>query len=113
MFSMAIVGPWAAYAVYRGLRAMGSPTWLQVFCAMAVANLTTYLVTSVHLAVAHPDEAGGFLGALAKFSALFALTQIPLALIEGLLGVLLFGFLARAARPELVRLGVVKEPAHV
>ena len=45
--------------------------------------------------------------------ALFAVTQVPLAIAEGLLGVLLVGFLTRAARPELTRLGLLKEDAGV
>ncbi len=108
-FSMAIAGPWAGYAAYRLLGRVTRATWPPVFAAMAVANLATYAVTSVQLAIAYPDAASGLPGALAKFLSLFALTQIPLAIAEGLLGVLLFGFLSRAARPELVGLGVVPE----
>lgn len=109
VFSMAIAGPWAGYAAYRALRRIATATWPAVFAAMAVADLATYVVTSVQLAIAYPDAASGIPGALAKFLALFAVTQIPLAVAEGLLGILLFGFLTRAARPELVRLGVVED----
>lgn len=110
VFSMAIVGPWVAYGVYRALKAMATPTWLQVACAMAFANLATYVVTSAQLAIAYP--AGGFGAAFAKFAGIFAVTQIPLAIAEGIVGVLVFGFLLRAARPGLERLGVVKEASH-
>lgn len=111
-FSMAIVGPWAGYGAYRVVKKLAAPSWLQVFTAMAVANLATYVVTSVQLALAYPDPASGVTGALAKFATLFAATQVPLAIMEGLVGILVFGFLLRAARPELVRLGIVKETAH-
>ncbi|MDO5676961.1 MAG: energy-coupling factor ABC transporter permease [Propionibacteriaceae bacterium] len=110
VFSMGIVGPWVAYGVYRGLKAMGSPAWLQIALAMAFANLATYVVTSAQLAIAYPE--GGFGAAFAKFASIFAITQIPLAIAEGILGVLVFGFLMRTARPGLVRLGVLKETAH-
>lgn len=114
VFSMGIVGPWVGYGVYRGLKAMSSPVWLQLFFAMALANLSTYVVTSIQLAIAYPDPASGFGGAVAKFGSIFALTQIPLAIAEGILGILLFGFLTRAARPGLERLGVLpREMAHV
>ena len=44
----------------------------------------------------------------------FAVTQIPLSIAEGVLGVLLFGFFTRVAPAELARLGVItKEAAHV
>ena len=39
--------------------------------------------------------------------AVFAITQIPLAIVEGLVGLLLFNALLEWARPELVSLGVV------
>lgn len=112
VFSMAIVGPWLGYACYAALKA--APFAVRVFVAMAIADLSTYVCTSVQLALAHPDPESGFTGALAKFSSLFALTQIPLAIVEGLIGVLLFRALAAYAKPELTSLGVFgKEAAHV
>ena len=114
VFSMAIAGPWAGYGVWRLLKAAKAPTWLGVFSAMAVANLFTYCVTSLQLALAYPDATTGFLGAVAKFLGVFAVTQIPLSIAEGVLGVLLFGFFTRVAPAELARLGVItKEAAHV
>ena len=113
VFSMAVVGPWAAYGVYRAVSRLSAPLWASVCLAMAVANVATYAVTSVQLALAYPDPVSGLGGALVKFLALFAVTQVPLAVAEGLLGVLLVGFLTRAARPELARLGLLKEDAGV
>ncbi|MBK7820652.1 MAG: energy-coupling factor ABC transporter permease [Tessaracoccus sp.] len=116
VFSMAIAGPWAGYGVWRLLKAAKAPTWLGVFFAMAVANLVTYCVTSVQLALAHPDAATGFWGALVKFAGIFAVSQVPLSIAEGVLGVLLFGFFTRVAPAELIRLGVIskdREVAHV
>jgi len=105
VFSMAIAGPWAGYAAYLALRRVHAAT--AVFAAMAGANIVTYAVTSVQLALAHPDPASGFVGALGKFLAVFAVTQIPLAIAEGIAGVLLFGFLAKVAAPELARRGLL------
>ena len=114
VFSMAIAGPWAAYAVWRLVRVGKGPMELGVFLAMAVADLVTYCVTSLQLALAYPDP--NLLGALAKFAGVFALTQIPLALMEGLVGVLLFRVLVKVAAPELARRGLIntaqKEAAH-
>ncbi len=93
VFAMAVVGPWAAYAVYAAALRTRAPYWLGVFLAMAVANLATYVTTSVQLALAYPDAASGLPGALAKFLGVFAVTQVPLALAEGFLGVLVFRML--------------------
>lgn len=109
VFSMAIAGPWAAYAVWKLVRASNGPMEVGVFLAMATANLATYVVTSFQLAIAYPDP--GLLGGFAKFASVFALTQIPLALMEGLVGVLLFRFFAKAAGPELARRGIINQPA--
>ncbi len=106
-FSMAVVGPWAGYGAYRLTRALGGGLLPGVFVGMAIADLATYLTTSAQLALAFPDAASGFAGALVKFLGVFALTQVPLAVGEGLLGVLLFRALTSSARPELERLGLL------
>ncbi len=107
VFSMAIVGPWAGYAVYRLLRRYDVPLMGAVFCAAFVADLSTYCVTSVQLALAFPDPGSGFLGALGKFGSIFAVTQIPLAVSEGLLTVLVMRLLVQSSKGELTRLGVL------
>lgn len=113
VFSMAIVGPWAGYAAYRLIRG-----WLParldaaVFAGAFVADLSTYCVTSVQLALAFPDPDSGFAGALAKFGGIFSLTQIPLAISEGLLTVLVIRLLRQSSAPELARLGVVPASAR-
>ena len=87
------------------LRRFGSSA--AIFAAMFCANFSTYCVTSLQLALAHPDPVSGFWGAAAKFLAVFAITQIPLAVAEGFVGVLLFRFLAGVVRPELERRGII------
>lgn len=113
VFSMAIAGPWVGYALYRVVRPLNATA--AVFVTMASANLATYCVTSLQLALAYPDPATGFFGAAAKFLAVFAVTQIPLALTEGIVGILLFRFLSTVAAPELERRGILaaaKEDVH-
>ncbi|MGY1632538.1 energy-coupling factor ABC transporter permease [Geodermatophilus sp. SYSU D01186] len=110
-FSMAVVGPWAGYGAYRLTRRLGGGLLPGVFAGMAVADLATYVTTSLQLALAFPDAQSGFAGAVAKFLGVFAVTQVPLALAEGLVGVLLFRVLTVNARPELQRLGVLPRPA--
>jgi cobalt/nickel transport system permease protein len=106
-FAFAVVGPWVGYGVYRLARALGSGLLPAVFAGVALADLATYITTSLQLALAFPDASTGLTGALLKFLGVFAVTQIPLAIGEGLLGVLLFRVLTTNARPELERLGVL------
>ena len=105
VFSMAIAGPWIGYGAYRLLRRFGSSA--AIFAAMFCANFSTYCVTSLQLALAHPDPVSGFWGAAAKFLAVFAITQIPLAIAEGFVGVLLFRFLGTVVRPQLEARGIL------
>jgi cobalt/nickel transport system permease protein len=71
--------------------------------------LATYTVTSFQLAFAFPDPAGGFTGSLMKFMTIFSVTQIPLALAEGFLTVLIMRALAVYAPDDLLVLGSTKE----
>ena len=101
IFSMAIVGPFVAYGVFKLARSLGASLAVGVFLAASLADLMTYVTTSVQLAWAFPDPAGGFMVSLAKFAGIFAVTQIPLAISEGLLTVLVFNALARFNPKEL------------
>ncbi len=109
-FSMAVVGPWVGYAGYRLARRLTGSMAIAIFTAMFLADLSTYATTSVQLALAFPDPVTGYLGALGKFMGVFAVTQIPLAVAEGLLGVLVFRVLTTVAAPELIKLGVLTAP---
>jgi cobalt/nickel transport system permease protein len=108
-FSMAIVGPWVAYGIFRGLRALGSSFALAVFLAATLGDLATYVCTSLQLALAFPDPAGGIAGAAVKFLAVFALTQIPLAIAEGLVTVILMNAIRTLNAPDLKALHVLPE----
>ncbi|MBM7368614.1 energy-coupling factor ABC transporter permease [Gordonia hydrophobica] len=112
-FSMAIVGPWIGYATWRLARLLQAPMAVGIFAAMFTSDLATYCMTSVQLGIAFPDASSGILGSVVKFLSIFAVSQIPLAVIEGFLGVLVFQVLTRIAGPELERLKVFakKSPA--
>lgn len=101
VFSMAIAGPWVAYAVFRGARWVNAPLAVAVFLAATLGDWATYLVTAGQLALAFPDPVSGFAGAMVKFASVFALTQIPLAIIEGLLTVIVVNLLNQYSRDEL------------
>ena len=112
VFSMAVVGPWVGYGLFRLLAA--APFMVRVFVGVAVADLATYVTTATQLALAYPE--GGFVEAWGRFLGIFAVTQVPLAIVEGLVGVLLINALIAWARPEMEDLEVVpaetKEPAR-
>lgn len=110
-FSMAVVGPIVSYAVYRTAKRLGAPLWLSVFLAAALGDLLTYVTTSVQLALAFPAEAGGVMASLAKFMGVFAVTQLPLAVSEGILTVVVFNILTAYNKQELRELSVLTKEA--
>ena len=85
VFSMGIMGPVVAYATWMVCKKTRVPTPARVFLAVALSDLFTYLTTSVQLALAFP--ATGFTNAFLKFASVFAVTQIPLAIGEGILAI--------------------------
>ncbi len=101
VFSMAVAGPWVAYALFRLLRGTGRSLGFSTFLAATLGDLTTYVVTALQLAVAFPDPVSGFQGAAIKFLSVFAVTQIPLAVSEGLLTVLVVNLVLKYSRDEL------------
>ena len=107
VFSMGIVGPFVGYGSWRLARRFGWSDRVGIFLALALADFTTYLMTSFQLALAFPDPVSGLAGAMTKFLGVFAFTQVPLAIAEGILGVLVFRVLLDIAGPELQRLGVM------
>ena len=98
-FSMAIAGPIVSWLVYKGLKSAGVNKKVTIFLAAFLGDLFTYCVTSFELALAY--HTGGFGAALVKFLANFAATQIPLAIIEGILTVVIMIGLEAYASDEL------------
>jgi len=101
VFSMAIVGPWVAYAVFHGAQGLRAPLAVGVFLAAMLGDWATYLTTAGQLALAFPDPVSGIAGSFVKFVAIFIPTQLPLAIIEGLLTVVVVNLLNQYSRDEL------------
>ncbi len=99
IFSMGIVGPLVAWLVYKGVKKANGPTLLGVFLAAALANLMTYVVTATQLALAFPIPSFGV--AVSNFMMIFAVTQIPLAIAEGVLTVVIFDYVMKL-RPDIL-----------
>jgi cobalt/nickel transport system permease protein len=100
-FSMGIVGPLVAYLVYKALRGIAGFN-IAVFAAATFGDLATYVTTSIQLALAFPAPVGGVLKSFLGFAGIFALTQVPLAIIEGLVTVLLLRYLLEL-KPDVFR----------
>lgn len=95
--SMAVVGPYVAYGVWKLVGRLIGPGAVAIFLAAMLGDLATYVTTAFQLALAYPDQVSGFAGALTKFLSIFAITQIPLAIAEGLLTVVVLHALAGRA----------------
>jgi len=106
--SMAVAGPLVAYSVFALCRKSGVSERIGIFTAAFLCDLFTYVVTSVQLAFAHPAADGGITVSIIKFLSVFAVTQIPLAVIEGLLTVVVFNILSSYAIDEMKGLGFLK-----
>lgn len=108
VFSMAIIGSFTAYGVYRLGCRLGLSVRIAIFLAATLSDLATYVTTCVQLAAAFPDPNGGVLGSLVKFMGVFAVTQLPLAVSEGLLTVIVMNMLTGYSRSELEELNVLR-----
>lgn len=108
-FSMAIAGPIVSFGIYRLCKKLKVNKWVAVFLAASIGDLFTYCVTSLQLSIAYPSEAGGVMASVPKFLGVFAPTQLPLAILEGVLTVLVMMALESYAKSELKMIGFLKE----
>ncbi len=108
VFSMGIAGPAIGYLIYKCATRCGLNLYLAAFLASAFADFTTYVVTSLQLALAFP-AASGVLTSFEAFLAIFAVTQIPLAIAEGIVTALMFKYILQAKGDVLVSLNVVPQ----
>jgi cobalt/nickel transport system permease protein len=107
--SMGIVGPLVGWAIYRALRDTKVNMFFTVFLACAFADLFTYVTTSLELALAYPAAIGGVVSSFVVFLGIFAVTQIPLAIVEGVILALVFKYIVQMKPEILVRLKVFPE----
>ncbi len=91
-FSMAIAGPFLAFAIYQLLKKKNRS--VAVFLAATLGDLFTYVITATQLAIVY-HEGIGFGAALGKFLSIFAVTQVPIAIVEGLLTVVVVNLMVR------------------
>lgn len=101
IFSLAIVGPFVAFYLYKLLLKIKLKGYISLFIATFVGTMATYITTSIQLGLAYPDPSGGFITAAMKFLSIFAVTQIPLSIIEGFITVWIFDILRKQGIPTL------------
>jgi len=105
VFSMAIAGPLLSCAIYKICMKLRIKKMVAIFLAASLGDLFTYCVTSLQLAIAYPSKTGGVTLSVAEFLGVFAPTQLPLCILEGILTVIIMMALESYARPELLAIG--------
>ncbi|KIL08869.1 cobalamin biosynthesis protein CbiM [Clostridium botulinum] len=108
-FSMSIAGPILSYIIYILCKKLKVNKKLGIFLAASLGDLFTYCITSLQLAIAYPSPDGGIGASAIKFLGVFAPTQIPLAIVEGILTVIVIIGLETYAKSELTSIGFMKE----
>ncbi len=103
-FSMAVVGPFVSYGIYKVLGRKSKNKSLAVFLAASLGDLATYIITSIQLSLAFPDAMGGIAASLTKFLSVFAVTQIPLAIVEGIITVMVFNLIQEYRKEGVIKL---------
>ena len=107
-FSMAVVGPFVSYGIFKALKKENGNNSLAVFLAAFLGDLITYVITSIQLALAFPDLASGFAGSLGKFLSVFAVTQIPLAIVEGIITLIVYNLLVEYSKEGVISIETIK-----
>ena len=107
-FSMAIAGPFVSYGLFQLFKKLKVDRKVSVFFAAFLGDLFTYCVTAFQLSLAH-NSATSFSVALKEDLVIFAGTQLPLAIVEGILTVVIVIGLESYAKPELKAVGYIME----
>jgi cobalt/nickel transport system permease protein len=90
LFAMAVIGGITAYGTYYLLKKVRTPIWLCVFFGTFVGDIMTYVTTSIQLGLAFPGVNESIMNSIIKFLSVFAINQIPLAISEGILTLLVY-----------------------
>jgi cobalt/nickel transport system permease protein len=108
--SMGIVGPFVGYVLYRALRDTPVSISWTIFLVTFFADLSTYVVTSFQLALGAVQPAtGSIVSSVILFLGIFAVTQIPIAIVEGIVLALVFKYIVLLKPEILLRLKVFSE----
>ncbi|WP_048056365.1 energy-coupling factor ABC transporter permease [Methanocaldococcus fervens] len=106
VFSMGIVGPFVGWIIYKALKGKINSTYA-IGLAAIFADWATYVTTSIQLTLAFPGADP--IKTFTAFATVFAITQIPLAIAEGLLTMILWDYIKKLRPDILLKLGVIDE----
>ena len=100
--SMGIVGPFVAYFIYKLLKKKNvSFAIFFRMCSRKFSNLYSYINTiSFSLSI----KCRRSISICGKVYGCIAITQIPLAIVEGIISVVIYDFIKKHCREELVQL---------
>ena len=98
---MAIVGPLVSFGLWKLFKDKIDKK-VVVFLAAALGDLATYTITSIQLGLAFPDPSGGIIASIIKFLGIFFITQVPIAIAEGLLTVIIYNFISENEEREVL-----------
>lgn len=92
-FSMAVVGPIVSFCIFKVLIKKNIKPGTSVFISATLGDLFTYITTAIQLGIAFPDPTGGVLLSIGKFMGVFFLTQVPIAIAEGILTTVIYNLI--------------------
>ncbi len=101
-FSMVVCGAFVAVWSFQLLKKLALPQWFVVFMAAFLSNMIIYICTSTQLALAFQNENVSFMGNFTKFISIFAITQLPLAVVEGVFTVYAYRLIQNRSSSDLV-----------
>jgi len=98
--SMGIIGPFCGLILWK-LVGTKLPPFVGMFIAAFVADLMTYVVTAIQMSLNLVTATGADFGAaFADMMSVYAVTQVPLAIVEGILLGMFAQYLA-TSRPDI------------
>ncbi|MBR6037879.1 MAG: energy-coupling factor ABC transporter permease [Candidatus Methanomethylophilaceae archaeon] len=99
--SMGIIGPFFGLVIWKILRSAKAGVFVSMFVAASVADLMTYVVTAIQMTLNVVTANGAdFVSSFVDFMSVYAVTQVPLAIIEGIVLAMFAQYLS-TARPDL------------
>lgn len=100
-FSMAVVGAFVAIWIFRLGGRLKLPLSISVFMAAFFSDLVIYICTSFQLASAFQSGHSTLVENMVKFMSVFVVTQLPLAIAEGVLTIFLFKLILKYNSTEI------------
>ena len=95
-----------SYGIFKLLNKYVNTTFTVFLAAFGgFDDLCSYSNSS---ALAFPDSVSGFIGSLGKFLSVFAVTQIPLAIVEGIITAIVYNLLIEYSKEGVIKIETIK-----